>query len=78
MALHHQKWPLYLFFKLACSAIQNIEKRVSIAPILHFYSKQRFYAYLDSLICICNECNEETQHHIDEQTDEGVEVDSTE
>lgn len=54
--------------------------RVLIAPILHFYSKQRVrvHAYLDSFICICNEGDEETQHHIDEQTDEGVEVDPTE
>ena len=54
------------------------EMRALIAPILHFYSKRRVHAHLDSFIRICNECNEETQHHIDEQTDEGVEVDPTE
>lgn len=52
--------------------------RVLIAPFLPFYSKRRVHAYLDSFIRICNECNEEAQHHIDEQTDEGVEVDPTE
>lgn len=54
------------------------EMRASIAPILHFYSKQRVPAYLDSFIGIRNERDEETEHHIDEQTDEGVEVDPTE
>lgn len=54
------------------------ETRALIAPILHFYSKRRVHAYLDSFIGICNERNEETEHHIDEQTDERVEVDPTE
>lgn len=52
--------------------------RVLISPILHCYSRWTVCAYLDCFIRISNECNEETQHHIDEQTDEGVEVDPTE
>lgn len=56
-----------------CAFLFNVEQLE-----IHIYSinmvKNSPVSYLDGLVCSCDKSNEEWQHHVNEEGDEGVQV----